>query len=533
MQNILLEDIERIEVIRGPGGTLWGANAVNGIINIITKHARDTTGNLVVMKADSQESSNLSYRHGNQSEDGWFYRFYGKAAEQGAGSGGADDGRIGRIGFRADQQVNTQDTFSLSGETYRGTIGERFEPSRLQDPYFKIMTDDAQIEGGHLLARWARQLAGGRQLEVQAYLDHTERKHSYIEDSRNIFDLDLHYRFPFSDRQEIHWGAGWRYIADDTKPILWHLDPESRLDQIWSFFIQDEIAVVPDQFRVTVGSKFEYNDYTGFEYQPAARFLWTLSSWHSVWGSWSRAVRTPSRIEYDGNILRLPLAPNLYINIEGDGEMESEVMHAFELGYRYQPRTDLLFDLALFYNDYDELRSIEPGTAPHASPPHLVPHIQVPLIIDSKMTGETYGLELAAKWQVNPQWALQLAYSYLDMQLHLTSDSSDTTEEGDENDSPNHQFFLRSMLNLSNAWELDADLRYVSDTIRQEAAVQGGGEKYLTLDLRLGWQPHPGLELALGGRNLLGRQMEFRSATIETQETEAEPTVYGSMVWRF
>jgi len=531
-QNILLEDIERIEVIRGPGGTIWGANAVNGIVNVITKHAQDTVGNLATMKIDSQESGNISYRHGGETENGLFYRVYGKAAEQGAGPEGSDDGRIGRIGFHTDLQTNEQNTYMLSGEAYRGTMGEQFEPRRLQDPYFKNMSSDTEIKGGHLMARWVRQPSSGRQLEIQTYLDYSKREQFYFEDSRSIFDLDMHYRFPFSDRQEIHWGAGWRHIKDNSHSMMWSLDPTSRSDQVWSFFIQDEIAVVPNYFRVTIGSKFEHNDYTGFEYQPSARFLWTPSSWHSLWGSWSRAIRTPSRFEHDGSILRAPAAPGTYITIEGDDRMVSEVVYAYELGYRYQPRTDLLLDAAVFYNVYDKLRTIEPGD-PHAAPSHLIPHTQRPAIVDNKLTGETYGLELAARWQFNPQWSLQLAYSYLDMQLHTASDSGDLLEEGDEKDSPTHQFFLRSMLNLPNGWELDADLRYVSETMRNEPEIQDGGEDYLTLDLRLGWQSQSGLELALGGRNLLRSQKEYRSALIDLQETESAPTVYGSLVWRF
>ncbi|WP_177417980.1 TonB-dependent receptor plug domain-containing protein [endosymbiont of Lamellibrachia barhami] len=531
--DIILQDIERIEVIRGPGGTLWGANAVNGVINIITKNAHDTVGNLATATLATQESGSIAYRYGGENEAGWSYRVFGKAREQGEGPDGADDWRIGRIGFRADREACDECAYTLSGEIYQGTMGERFDPAQLRDPYFHPLAYNAKVSGGHLLAHWERGLGDGGHLEAQTYFDHAERNHFYIEDSRSNFDLDVHYRFPFGEQHEIHLGGGWRYTTDDTSQSLWYLGPGSRSDQLWSAFIQDEITIDPGVFSITIGSKFEHNDYTGFEFQPSARFLWTPGSEHSVWGSASRAVRTPSRIEHDGNILRTPLPPpDLYLSIEGDRRMESEILYAYELGYRFQPRTDFLLDLALFYNDYDKLRSLEPGEL-HASPSHLEPHLQFPLVLDNKLSGETYGLELAARWKPLRWWEFQLAYSYLNMHLSATPDSGDTTEVGDENDSPKHQVFLRSNMQLSHDWELTTDLRYAGETMREYGKILDGGEEYLNLDLRLGWQASPGLELALGGRNLLGSQKEFRSSTVEIQATEAEPTYYGELVWRF
>ena len=304
------------------------------------------------------------------------------------------------------------------------------------------------------------------------------------------------------------------------------LIPENRSDQIYSAFIQDEISLIENQLILTLGSKFEHNSYTGFEYQPSARLLWKPFEEHSIWGAVSRAVRIPSRMEQDVVIQRARFTPTLALNIIGSRDMDAEELIAYELGYRFLGNP-VTFDISLFYNDYDNLRSVEQAA--------IIPGAVnvIPLVIDNQLEGETYGVELAASWQVNDYWRLQGGYSFVQLQLHRKATSVDTTEEGDEGDTPHHQFTIRSLWQVAKGWQFDTTLRYVDKVKASLGAGKEAVDDYMTIDLRLAWQVHKNVELSVIGQNLLGDHREFRGSTVDTQATDVEPSVFMQADFRF
>lgn len=523
VQDTVLADIDQIEIIRGPGATLWGANAVNGVINIITKQSSETQGTLIRALAGNEERGTITMRYGGTFSPNSHFKVYGKAFERDAGADGSDDWRMGRLGFRIDSANHQTDTFTLQGDAYIGEEGDRATP--LADiPPFKTFDSETDVAGGNILFRWNHKLAKDSEFTFQTYFDRTERKHFFIEDKRNTFDIDFQHRSSPIASNEILWGLGYRYISDDTnESSLLRLDPSADQYERFSAFVQDEITLLDDHLTFTLGSKFEHNDFTGFEYQPSARLLWKVKKNNVLWGAISRAIRTPSRIEQDVFLLRSPIAPGVALAIAGNDDMDSEQLIAYELGYRFFYDQRISLDIATFYNDYDDLRSLERGSIIPGNP------VLVPLILDNKLDGESYGVEISGQWQVNDIWRLQAMYSYFQLQLHVDNGSTDVTEEGDENDSPHHQFALTSELNLTETLEFDTTIRFV-DSI-PKTAQKSDVDAYVTMDLRLGWQPVKSLDISLVGLNLFGNHREFRGSTVVTQPTDVEPSIFVRFDW--
>ncbi|NOQ76573.1 MAG: TonB-dependent receptor [Methylococcaceae bacterium] len=518
----ILQDIDRIEVVRGPGGTLWGANAVNGVINIITKKAKDSAGLLVSALAGNEERGQLSIRYGGEINADTQYRVYAKGFEKDAAENGVDDWRVGRVGFRMDSEPSKLDKLTIQTEVYAGEEGER-AISNVTSPPFATFASKAEVFGSHVLFRWDRDLEDDANLTLQAYYDRTEREHFYVSEKRDTVDIDFQHRLHSFWKQEFVWGLGFRYIGDETAAgTLMALSPEERSDQIYSAFIQDEISIIDEKLILTVGSKVEHNSYTGFEYQPSARLLWKPHDNHSVWGAISRAVRVPSRMEQDAFLQRSQIAPGVVLALLGSRKMDAEELTAYELGYRFLEK-QFSFDLSVFYNKYQNLRSVERSAT-------AIPGF-VPLVVGNELYGETYGIELASSWTVNENWRLHGSYSFIQMQLHKEASSADTTEEADEGDTPHHQFNLRSLWQVTEDWQLDATVRYVGMVKEASTAGKGAVDAYVTVDLRLAWHAHKALELSVIGQNLLGKHREFRGSTVDTQATDVEPSVFLQMDW--
>jgi len=542
MKDTLIEDIDRIEVIRGPGAALWGANAVNGVINIITKSANDTQGGLVVAGAGSEERGLGAFRYGGKLGRDAYGRIYAKYFNRDdavftSGKDASDEWDVSRAGFRMDWQGSGPDALTLQGDLYDGETGETIITKSLDPSEPPTFDEDNDISGANLLGRWKHTISDTSETALQVYYDRTERKSVILDQVHDTLDMDFQHQFTLGRRHEIMWGLGYRFISDDiTNTFYGSWDPDSRDDDLFSGFVQDDITLIRDRLQLTLGSKFEHNDYTGSEIQPNGRLMWTPHEGHSIWGAISRAVRTPSRTEHDGRInmmvlppgSSLPLFPgHVVVGVVGDGDYDSEELLAYELGYRVQPTDQLSVDIATFYNDYSHLRTLEPGgpfLEISPSPAHLVFLSSA----DNEMEGETYGIEVAADWRASDWWRIQASYTYLQIQLELDRDSGDTISESAEGESPHHQLSLRSSMDIVRDLALDLWVRYVDDLPSQDV------DSYFTLDVRLGWKLYGNVELSVVGQNLLDDQHpEYKPEIIDTIPTEVERGVYGKVTWQF
>jgi iron complex outermembrane receptor protein len=474
VQDLLLEDIDRIEVVRGPGGTLWGANAVNGVINIITKEAAQTQGLLVTGLGGDVDRAQAGARYGGAISDSAHYRAYVKYRdrddfEDRAGVPAHDDWDLTRGGFRADWRPTEADRLTLQGDYYGGHSSETT---------LLLTESDNDLAGGNAIASWSHALADDSNVELRLWYDRTEREGDLLEEDRDTFDAELQHRFRPFQRHDVVWGAGYRLTADRIQSSnAVTFDPDSRTVQLGSAFVQDEISVVDDLLSLTLGTKVEYNDYTHFEVLPNARALLTPWDRHSFWLAVSRAVRAPSRAENDIALLvpNAPPPPN-FLQLRGDNRFDSEKVLAFELGYRTQPFTRVSLDVAAYYNLYDDLRSLEPGGALINVPaPGLV---TVPLLAENRLDARGYGVEVSGAWSVLDAWRLDAGYTLMMLDIQRRT-SDDPTARGQEDDTPTHQFHVRSRVDLPWHFEFDTAVYWV-DAVRN----QGVGD-YARLDV--GW----------------------------------------------
>lgn len=528
---IMLEDVERIEVIRGPGGTIWGANAVNGVINIITKNAKDTHGMLVTTGGGSVDHAIAAFRYGNGNGRNFNYRFYGKAYGDGpeyhSDDATYDEGRLGQLGFRTDWSAGA-DQWTLQGDMYKGGVGERVGMGSFSPPEQLVSDEAVAVSGGNLLMHWRRQLRQGSDVQVQAYYDRTYALAPHYGETRNTFDVDFIHHLTLGRRQDFIWGAGARISPSDFVETVASLDftPHHIANNVYSGFVQDEIAIVPDKFSITLGTKLEHNNYTGFEPQPSARALWRISRQQSLWGAVTRAVRTPSRIEEDfrddGFLLASPLA---YVEIDGNRQLSAEQLLSYELGYRRLVTRKFYFDFALFHNQYNDLVSLgAPVLSLDSSPPPAHYTFHFPWVNGVK--GEGDGFEVAPDWSPAPWLQLKAAYSYLNLNLKLKPNSPDTgTVSTDEGSSPHNQLSFQSRFNLPRHFEFDQTFRYVSALPAQQV------EGYSTADLRFSWQATHQLGFSVMGDNLLQPEhAEF--ASDPGPIVGIKRSVYAQITWR-
>ena len=547
VQDTFMEDIDRIEVIRGPGASLWGANAVNGVINITTKSAGDTQGLLLTGGGGSLERAFGGVRYGDKLADDLYFRLYGKYFDREDsvfpnGQTADDAWQKGQAGFRLDwdKSETSGNLLTLQGDIYRSIGNQTFNTFAPNNPPFYsaiIHQDNYRTTGGNVLARLTHSFsnpsdagADPSELKLQFYYDRSEQDTIIFKEQRDTFDFDFQHQFSIGWWNHIVWGAGYRSSEDhlgNTPTISFY--PGSQTTELFNAFAQDEITLLPERLRLTVGAKVEHNDYTGDEFQPSGRLLWTPTAHQTIWGAISRAVRTPSRAE-ESVVLNEPLTPNV-VSIYGNQNFQAEELLAYELGYRFEARKNITLDLALFYNVYNDLRSQETGFSPTqpvvSPPPPPFPPQWIPTYLANGLAGDTYGLELAPTWEVTDWWRLQPAYSLLKMQLHAQPGSSDTTSAAFlEGSSPQQQVSLRSLMDLPHHLTFDWTLRYVD----QLPGFNIPG--YFALDLRVAWRPTSGVELALVGQNLLNaHHAEFAPTFIGTQRTDVPASFYGQLTW--
>jgi iron complex outermembrane receptor protein len=510
IQNVLLEDVERIEVISGPGGALWGANAVNGVINIITKNTQKTKGLFAEAGAGNQKPWLANLRYGGQLKPGLNYRIYGTAFKEASSllvttplqdsTDAKDEWSIGQTGFRIDWQVKAADLVTIQSDFYNGYPN----PDGGKAAAVVAM-------GGNAIARWTHSFSERSDLRIQAYYDHTWRnfRNGLIEKVKT-YDLDFQYRFSLGGRNEIIWGGDIRQIDHKTDNLpFFYFEPERRLLHIYSTFIQDNITIIKEQLHFIAGCKFEHNAYTGMEYSPSARLFWTLKQKNTIWSSVSRAVRTPSRFDTDFNLL---IAENFPLLV--GGPFKSETVLAYELGWRTQQMDNLSVAVSTFYNEYDNLRSVEPGAA------------VFPLTIGNGVEGHTYGIELAANYQPSNWWRLKGGYTFLEKKLTIKPDSKDQNKGTAESDDPNNQFLIQSMFDLPKKIECGFVVRYV-DVLTNRYVPS-----YTSLDLQAAWMITPWLQVTVVGQNLLDDQHpEFIPSSPSPREITR--SFYGKVSFRF
>lgn len=534
-QALMLDDLDRIEVIRGPGATLWGANAVNGVINVISKSAKDTQGFLATTAygTDLQPLSNL--RYGGQLGEKLFFRVYGQFLGHDDfvkpdGSDAADEWNSWRSGLRLDWHPTEGDQFTLQGDLYRATVGQTYELPQLTAPVGNVeYTDNNHNDGGNVLGRWTRTLSEESQFSLQLYYDAFKYVDAMAAERRETFDVDWQHRFALGTRQDVIWGLGYRYTPDNlssTENTIWNQGRAN--DQLLSAFLQDEIQLVPETLSLTLGSKFEHNDYTGFEVQPGGRLLWTPTPTQSLWASVARAVRTPNRLETSARVnlaaFQPPASPPVEIAVLPNPHSKSEELLAYELGYRIELTKRVAFDVACFYNVYDRIHDYATGAGQFEITPAPA-HVLIPLEGGNRQEGETYGVELRAQWYVTDAWRLSAGYTWLHMRLR--------PNEAAEQESPQHQFQLQSHLDLTKDLELNAAVYYVDQT--EITLTQGTAAipAYVRLDVGLTWRPLESLELAVWGQNLLDPQHSEFPSYRTSFLTEIPRSVFGKITWRF
>ncbi len=530
VQDVVLEDIERIEVIRGPGATLWGANAVNGVINIITKHSQDTQGALISARTGNMERGEIDMRYGGklgESGDVGTYRVYAKGTDRAnmeslAGGDAHDRWSTARAGFRMDLKPSAVDTLQLQGDIYHENFNQT--AGNLLAPRFTWSADQGHANGANLLARWRRSFSDTSQLDVTFYYDHTHRMSvAASEEDVEIYDLDVQHHFKLSDVQDFVWGVGYRASRDHfVDSFTVSFVPPSRRLHLASAFVQDEIAL-RDDLRLTLGSKFEHNSFTGLEVQPNVRLLWKLDEHNALWGAISRAVRSPVRNDTDVQLNFLE--PPVLLHGSGNPNFVSEKVVSYELGFRSEPSKRLSYDVATFYNELRKLFSIESGVPFLSGTP---PMLTLPQTIDNRGSGQTYGAEASARWQVTENWNLSGSYTWLKMRLQRDPDSTDFTVASVAGTNPTHQWQLTSRLNITQQLDFDTSFYHVA------ALPNPGVPAYTRTDLRLGWRPSPPLEVSVGVQNLFDPgHPEFATGQMNVVPSQVPRSFYAKAVWRF
>jgi iron complex outermembrane recepter protein len=534
VQDVLLEDVERIEVIRGPGGTLWGANAVNGVISVITKRSQDTQGVFLSAGGGTVKRSSEAARFGGKIGEDGYYRVYGKYFDQGPyfdpTQQGKDAWNQGRFGFRADWDLDRakQNTFTVQGDHYTGYSGMTSNFTSVTPPFSQMQEGAIHNTGENVLMRYRHVQDEDSDWTLQTYYDQFDRGTILNSEKVKTGDVDLQYRFRLSERHSITCGAGYRYIhsfCPSESPFTSSIQPPERSIYLGSQFVQDEISLSPNFWTLTLGCKIEQNPFTDFEYQPTARLLYTPDNKHSLWGAVSRAVRMPAIFNQDLFNTAAPSTGSMFTRVLGNAEFRSEVLYAYELGFREQMTDQFSWDIATFYNVYDSLLSTAVIGAPYTETDPSPPHSVLPLMFTNRGSADTYGVELATNWSVSDRWRLSAQYTFL--QALVRNVNAGGSGAGD---SPLHQCGLRSSWDLRKDLDFDLTARYVDCLPGYDVP------SYITMDLRLAWRARKQFELAVVGQNLLQPyHYEFGqlSAFSGYEVTEVPRGVYGTVTWKY
>ena len=537
-QDLILEDVERIEVIRGPGGSLWGANAVNGVINIITKNAHKTLGGQISAGGGNSDRFIGSIRYGEKIGDNAAVRVWGKYYNRNnlddlQGNSAPDEFETGRGGMRLDWDASESDSFTFQGDVMVGEFAGKTSNAvvSLVPPATGDTVGDSQVRTANFISRWKHQFSDTSDMALQVYYNRDHRESRILKEMLvDTYDIDFQHRFQLGDRHEMLWGLGHRFIKDSFENSIGiSYFPDSNLNYISNAFIQDKIALIENELYFTIGSKISVNNFTGFEFQPNARLAWTPNDNHTLWAAVSRAVRTPSRSGDSGRFnaatTTLPGPTPAVVVVQGQSDIESENLLAFEVGYRVRPHETFFIDVATFVNIYRDTHSLE-VEAPFLNPGGFV---ELPIVSRNFLEGETYGVELAATWDVSDWWRLNGAFTWFQMDLRKDPISTDQSVMITEGNDPEFQWNIRSHMDLPSNWEFDQTLYYVNALKSKQI------RSYFRLDLRLGWRPAENVEISVVGQNLLDDQhQEWGNGLVQTDDRNlVERSVFGKLVLKF
>ena len=538
-QNPLLDTIERVEVIRGPGAAVWGANAVNGVINIITRTANATSGGYLVAGGGSSGTGPEAFRYGGNTRNLGAWRvvaegFHYNALPAVGGLDGHDDWRLIRGGFRTDSKLSAKDSLTTEGEAYEGNAGERANtPVSLVPPENAVLALRDRSSGWNVLTRWNRVISPRSQTSLQVYFDRTIRRDTTYNLGLNTFDIDFQHHFTWSSRQDIVWGLGYRMSADGTDPTLRiSFTPQNRNTDLINLFAQDEIVVRPNQLKLSLGARVDENDYTGFGVEPSARLVWTPNSRSMFWSAISGAGRTPARsdtnIRVNYTAFSGPGGIPALVSLFGNPNQKNEHLTAFEAGYRDTWSSRFSLDSTVFYNRYHDLTSVEPGT-PRLEANPAPPHLLIPSMFGNGLYGETHGIEVFANWKVTRFWTLSPGYSFLSAHLHPFPGSQDFTDSPvTEGSSPQHQAQLRSSISLPRNLQWNTAAYFVDRLPALEVP------SYTRLDTSLIWNAGEYFSLSVVGQNLLRNlHPEFSGPDTTVQPGLMRRDAYAKIAWSF
>ena len=529
-QDIVLADIERIEIVRGPGATLWGANAVNGVINIITKNSRDTQGGLATATVGNQMIGG-AVRYGAKIADGDYVRTYAKYNDYDDqynedGSDAGDSWRKKQAGFRSDMKLAGDNKLTVQGDIYTIDEDDPFIFPDLNSGIYYSASKGFKLKGGNILTRWEQKQSKDSETTLQAYFDNASSETLFFNDTANTADIEFQHAWSGWKRQEFIWGGGYRFINDKNDPTSaqYSLSPKTRNDNLFNAFFQDKIALIEDKLFLTLGSKFEHNNYSGFEVQPSVRMSWVPSYTQTVWGAISRAVHTPSRFDADGQLSYAILPPTIAVPLPtlvqsaGNDNLDSEELIAYELGYRFQPVKSVSVDIAGYYNDYNKIFIDTLG-----DPVIFGTHVLQPLIAQNANKANSFGVEMLVRYDVTSSWRLVGSYTY----TNLKFDDKSNLVFSYVGKTPKNIFNISSTYLFQNKIEMNNAFYAVSELHGIDIP------SYYRFDTKLSYPLTDSVTVSLVGQNLFDhRHKEFSPFLYQTQ-AEIGRSIYAGVAYKF
>ncbi len=526
--DLVLEDIERIEVIRGSGASVWGQNAVNGVINIITKHTEDTQQGLVSIAAGNEERAIAELRYGGQLGDKTHYRVFGKFVYRDdfvdlQGNDAGDNWTQGKGGFRIDWNSNDGDRLMIEGDGFVSHINDEFLLP-VDDQSGEPRRELEEQSGASALMRWEHDFSVASTIHTQVYYEYfNEEDHQFSSERSHTLDFDFQHDIALTKNNYFNWGLGYRYVNSAYfDGILSTTEPTYQDLHLVSAFVQDKALFFDGALQLTLGAKVQYYTLSDWDFQPSVRVLWKVHPEHRLWAAFSRATRSPSRGETALSLKPLPLPPPIPLDLvfQANPELTRELVNSYELGYRgWWLSNQISLDVALFFNDYKDLITGSLGSVDYVNG-------VLPASFENDTDAQTWGVEMATEWRPIERLRLQLSYTYL--QVHLA-------QQDQPHSDPENQLALRSSLNITPTITADLGVRYV-DSFYVQSLLLGTVstvDSYVGLDLRLGWRPIQNLELSFVGQNLNNKQHLEYIDEVFAYPRQLERSFYGQIQWYF